>query len=238
MSARAYHISSVVVLVLAVGIISGAVSFAIGQSISGTSDVRIVAMKLEDGRIEFGLEQSGERILPRARFFPTDADVGRWLKSSPIGVEIEMAPPAADEQSTADTPGASTESSGNCEPGSGGEILAPFLDEGIEVTGCVLALDGGITHIEITTPGTYNVFGLADAVTSTCSVWASSVAGRGRFKIGDSNYIVGESPIEHLTSLQKFFTVGSSASDDISPGRIEIEGIGCREYALIFLPPE
>ncbi len=69
----------------------GGIGFALSQSISSTSDVRIVAQKLEDGRIEFALEQDGERVLPRSRFFPADAPVGRWLKSTPIAVDVEPA---------------------------------------------------------------------------------------------------------------------------------------------------
>jgi len=71
-------------VLFAAAILIGAVSFAIGQSIDGKGEVRIIAQKLEDGRIQFGLEQDGERILPRARFFPSNARVGNWLKSSPI----------------------------------------------------------------------------------------------------------------------------------------------------------
>ena len=53
-------------------------------------EVRIVARKLDDGRIEFGLQQRqpdntwGDRQLPRVRFFPTTATVNRWLASSPL----------------------------------------------------------------------------------------------------------------------------------------------------------
>lgn len=91
MSERTYYVAIAIVVVLTVGIIASAVSFTLGQSISSTSDVRIVAQKLEDGRIEFGLQQDGERILPRSRYFPADARVGRWLRSSPIGVDVEAA---------------------------------------------------------------------------------------------------------------------------------------------------
>ncbi|MDE0654642.1 MAG: hypothetical protein OXI26_13455 [bacterium] len=58
------------------------------------ADVRIVARRLDSGRVEFGVERrlSGdswsERILPRLRFFPADADVGRWLRSSPLAVDV------------------------------------------------------------------------------------------------------------------------------------------------------
>ena len=53
---------------------------------------RIVARLLEDGRVEFGWQpSSGARVLPRQRYFPTNARVDRWLRSSPVevgGVEI------------------------------------------------------------------------------------------------------------------------------------------------------
>ena len=48
---------------------------------------RIVARLLEDGRIEFGWQPTGgSRILPTQRYFPTDATVDRWLRSSPVEV--------------------------------------------------------------------------------------------------------------------------------------------------------
>ena len=75
---------------IAVALVVGATGFAFSQALTSTSDVRIVAQKLEDGRVEFALEQDGERILPRVRFFPADARVGRWLRSSPVTVEIEQ----------------------------------------------------------------------------------------------------------------------------------------------------
>ena len=55
-----------------------------------SNTVRIVARKLDDGRIEFGLQQRlagnswSDRLLPSRRFFPTTATVGRWLVSSPL----------------------------------------------------------------------------------------------------------------------------------------------------------
>ncbi len=67
----------------------GAIGFALGQSLSGTEDVRIAARKLADGKIEFALEQDGQRILPRSRFFPASAQVDRWLRSSPVSIDVE-----------------------------------------------------------------------------------------------------------------------------------------------------
>ena len=48
---------------------------------------RIVARLLDDGRVEFGWQPTGgSRILPSQRYFPTDATVDRWLRSSPVEV--------------------------------------------------------------------------------------------------------------------------------------------------------
>ena len=48
---------------------------------------RIVARLLEDGRVEFGWQPTGgARALPRQRYFPADATVDRWLRSSPVEV--------------------------------------------------------------------------------------------------------------------------------------------------------
>ena len=67
-----------------------------GPSVPDTAariEVRIVARKLSDGRVEFGLQERlddgswGERMLPTRRFFPTDAPVGRWLRSSALTLD-------------------------------------------------------------------------------------------------------------------------------------------------------
>ena len=50
----------------------------------------INARRLADGRIEFAFTPTdGERIAPPARYFPVDARVGRWLRST----EIAIGPP-------------------------------------------------------------------------------------------------------------------------------------------------
>ena len=71
------------------------VALDLAQSVQAQGDEqsgRIVARRLDDGRTEFGWQPAGgERVLPRARYFPAGADVGRWLNSSPVevgGVEI------------------------------------------------------------------------------------------------------------------------------------------------------
>ena len=80
--------------VLLVALLVGAVALGAGVATahdSGT-EVRITAMRLDDGRIEFALQERegegwGERILPRGRFFPTTSS-GRWLNSTPITVGV------------------------------------------------------------------------------------------------------------------------------------------------------
>ena len=59
--------------------------------------MRITAQRLADGRTEFALQEReadggwGERLLPRGRFFPATATVGRWLSSTPLTVSLPEA---------------------------------------------------------------------------------------------------------------------------------------------------
>ena len=53
--------------------------------VDGKTIGRINARLADDGRIEFAFTPTGgERILPSLRYFPTDALVGRWLRSTEI----------------------------------------------------------------------------------------------------------------------------------------------------------
>lgn len=84
------------ILLVAVGAVA-VPSAASGQeeASEGRIEVRIVAQRRADGRIEFGLQQRGSdgdwgaRLLPSRRFFPVGAQVGRWLQSSPLLVVPE-----------------------------------------------------------------------------------------------------------------------------------------------------
>ena len=59
----------------------------IAHAQSDEQEGRIVARRLDDGRTEFGWQPAGgARVLPRARYFPADAQVDRWLRSSPVEV--------------------------------------------------------------------------------------------------------------------------------------------------------
>ena len=74
---------------LAVAIVAGAVALDL-SSVAAQSDEqtgRIVAQRLADGRTEFGWQPAGgERVLPRARYFPAEVGHQRWLNSSPVEV--------------------------------------------------------------------------------------------------------------------------------------------------------
>ena len=80
---------AVALAALAVAIIAAAVALDL-SSIAAQSDEqtgRIVAQRLADGRTEFGWQPAnGARVLPRARYFPADAQVDRWLNSSSVEV--------------------------------------------------------------------------------------------------------------------------------------------------------
>ena len=86
---------AVVLAVLGTAVVSSAVT---AQADGGVSDqVRIVARKLSDSRIEFGLQQErdgswSDRLLPARRFFPAEVTVGRWLRSSPLTVGVAVVP--------------------------------------------------------------------------------------------------------------------------------------------------
>ena len=81
------------IVAIAAAIIAGAVALDLAPVAAQSDDEqagRIVAQRLADGRTEFGWQPSGAaRVLPRARYFPADARVDRWLNSSPVEVEGE-----------------------------------------------------------------------------------------------------------------------------------------------------
>ena len=97
-------------------------------------EVRIVARKLTDGRIEFGLQQRdsddtwGDRRLPRVRFFPTTAGVGRWLASSPL--TLTAAGPGTESPTTTDQPSAGQHTTISAGGSSGGGHNCGLREDG------------------------------------------------------------------------------------------------------------
>ena len=84
---------TIALAVLAAAIIAAAVALDLSSVAAQSEDDqtgRILAQRLADGRTEFGWQPAGgARVLPRARYFPTDTQVDRWLNSSPVEVEGE-----------------------------------------------------------------------------------------------------------------------------------------------------
>lgn len=85
--------------ILGLIVASGAL-LAINATSHGDAEVRAVARKLDDGRVEVGIQQrSGDawaqRQLPEARFLAADAEPGRWLASSSTVVGTQSDEPVA-----------------------------------------------------------------------------------------------------------------------------------------------
>ena len=79
-------------LIGVIGLIAGAVYAAS----DGDTEVRVSALRHDDGRVEVAVQQRdaegnwGERIKPELRFVPTDRP-GIWLNSSPVAVQVAAA---------------------------------------------------------------------------------------------------------------------------------------------------
>lgn len=74
-------------------VLAGGAGFALAQTISIPVDVRVVAQRHADGRVEFGVEQGGERYRPDARYLPANAEPGRWHRSSPVTIAVDVPEP-------------------------------------------------------------------------------------------------------------------------------------------------
>ena len=94
------------IILLLLAALAGSVAWA---ATGGEAEVRITARQLDDGRVEFALQQRvdgewGERILPRSRYFPASVGHNRWLNSTPMTVSVaeEEASEVADMRSGTD----------------------------------------------------------------------------------------------------------------------------------------
>ena len=84
MTSRALLAAAAAIAIATIAVLPAAPA---GAQSDDESAGRIVARLLDDGRVEFGWQPSGgSRVLPRARYFPPDATVDRWLRSSPVEV--------------------------------------------------------------------------------------------------------------------------------------------------------
>ena len=77
-----------VALIGVIGIVAG-----LALAAQGESEVRVAAIRHDDGRVEVAVQQYGtdgwgERQLPEYRILPADSS-GEWLASSAVAVEAE-----------------------------------------------------------------------------------------------------------------------------------------------------
>lgn len=86
------------ILLLAVFALGGLAVGGVFAATHGGDEVRVVARKIDDGRVEVAVqakqadESWGDRQLPERRFVPADAEPGRWLTSSATAIS-EPPPP-------------------------------------------------------------------------------------------------------------------------------------------------
>ena len=196
---------------LALAVVATGIGFAVGQS--QTEEVRVVARSTTDGRIEFGVEHDGERILPRGRYMNA-AQIGarndKWLRSTVV--EIEIADDnqvgqvdSGSEDSICDNLDIDTEAGDFCIEGTGDEKRHFTLSEGIW---------GGAT--------------IATAAYSGCSMWVESVAGTSLEEIRSGSG----------SMTQPFYiNVRSGWQGDIEPGLTQLTPIGCSVWAVAFVAP-
>lgn len=84
----------VLLIALVAAVIGGVATYGVSALTStAKTEVRISAQRLDDGRVEFALQERGddgtwgERLLPARRFFPAEGFVNRWANSTPIEVD-------------------------------------------------------------------------------------------------------------------------------------------------------
>ncbi len=210
---------------IALALLVGATGFALSQSLTSTSDVRIVAQKLEDGRIEFGLEQDGERILPRTRFFPANAEVGRWLKSSPVTITLVVDDPVVEDEGAGHAPVA-----GNCaSPGDGiegADAVAAFSAQfGDSLVGCLWITGSAKQYIDLSAGRYTAYFSGEGSYGLSCSVYGESVDGQGFDEFGETSSTAG--------AQQFHFSVGDGYQHEFDPGLVEISGVACQAVMVV-----
>ena len=149
---------------------------AVWATTSGDSEVRINARRLDDGRVEVGLQQRndkgwGPRHLPQSRFLSADAETGRWLNSTPLSVSVAEAGVAEEQSTTAPDNVAAPEEIESAAR----RLLAAELDvderdlalvgsETVEWSDASLGCpQEGYAYAQVVTPGYRLVFGFAGA---------------------------------------------------------------------------
>lgn len=137
-------------------VIAGSAAWAATHSVE--TDVRIAVQRLNDGRVEFALQQRiggewSDRIQPSGRYLPVNAPTNRWLRSTPVTLAVAV-PESAGGPQTGQLD--STQPSTHRADGEGTSQTTITLDEGFWLAsaafrgGASSAADGGCTVSAIT----------------------------------------------------------------------------------------
>ena len=94
-TARTAAVASIATLAAVAAIIAVDLTALASASLPPTCAGYIVAQRLEDGRVQVVWEDRGRPswwVVPNQRYFPADAQVGRWLYSSRIRYVCQLYP--------------------------------------------------------------------------------------------------------------------------------------------------
>ncbi len=100
------------------------------------AEVQIIARRHQSRAVEFAVRTVAPRqvFLPRGRFFPANATVGRWLISTPVSIPAPDPPAEQEEQSSQSQPS---------EPDPEPETSTPDADDTDQSTESVERISGG-----------------------------------------------------------------------------------------------
>ena len=157
---------TILIVALVAALIGGVATYTIQAATqTAESEVRISAQRLDDGRVEFGLQQRqpdgawGDRLLPELRFFPASGFVNRWANSSPLTITSQIEDPPAyinDTQPsrTLDLAGYLEFCSDPANQGGGLELLGSFEDGEVSLTWGLIftGVDSDITTLRSIEP--------------------------------------------------------------------------------------
>lgn len=112
-------------------VIAGGATWAATHSVE--TEVRIAAQRLNDGRVEFALQQRiggewSDRIKPSGRYLPVNAPTDRWLRSTPVTLAVAVPESTAADPQTGQLD--STQPSTHRAEGAGTGQAMITLDEG------------------------------------------------------------------------------------------------------------
>ena len=211
-------------IVLLLAALAGSAAWA--ATTTGTTEVRIEARQLEDGRVEFALTQDGgERILPNARYFPANAEVGKWLRSTTIPLSVEVESDEVGDDPANDPPASTTQ-----------HCLDSTLEEWPDSICAGTWTNGGTTATSyvVLPPGRWEALAVGTPTYSggSCSLWPENVDGTDLMQLNVGQWD-GDA---YLGEPRTYLSTGTQRADDLKAGLIFIDEIGCADWHVSFRP--